>query len=156
VPTDPSTPWLAGARRWLRRLARRAGLRPRRRRVVRHAVACQARLDVDAGTFHVRVCDVSPAGALLVLDVPLEPGARAQLRFPDLPGRPAAWCLVRHASPAEGRVGVEFQGDQAAHARLAEELVRRYAVRPPDGREDPATGAGSSAATGTSRAPPSR
>lgn len=128
---DSSAPvsWLGAARTWLRELALRAGRRWRwsRRRVVpRHAVACEARLDVDAGTFHVRVCDISHLGALLVLDEPLLPGARAQLRFPNLPGRPAAWCLVRHASPEEGRVGVEFQGDLAAHAQLAEELVRRF------------------------------
>jgi hypothetical protein len=34
--------------------------------------------------------------------------------------------VVRHASPAEGRVGVEFQGDPEAQAELAEQLVRRY------------------------------
>ncbi len=96
--------------------------------VPRHAVACEARLDVDAGTFHVQVCDVSERGALLVLDEPLEPGARAQLRFPQLPGRPATWCVVRHASPAERRVGVEFQGDLDASADLAGELVRLHGI----------------------------
>ena len=62
---------------------------PQRRAVARYAVACEARLDVDAGTYHVQVCDISQAGALLVLAEPLEPGARAQLRFPSLEGRPA-------------------------------------------------------------------
>jgi hypothetical protein len=99
---------------------------PQRRAVARYAVACEARLDVDAGTYHVQVCDISQAGALLVLAEPLEPGARAQLRFPLLDGRPAAWCVVRHVSASEGRVGVEFQGDLEASADLAEQLVRRY------------------------------
>jgi hypothetical protein len=116
--------WFAAARvRLLGLLGRRP---PQRRAVARYAVACEARLDVDAGTYHVQVCDISQAGALLVLSEPLEPGARAQLRFPQLDGRPAAWCVVRHASPSEGRVGVEFQGDLEAQAELAEQLVRRY------------------------------
>jgi hypothetical protein len=120
--------WLAIARA---RLLGVFGRRPPQRRVVpRHAVDCEARLDVDAGTFHVQVCDVSQRGALLVLDEPLQPGARAQLRFPQLPGRPATWCVVRHASPAERRVGVEFQGDLDASAELAGELVRLHGVTP--------------------------
>ena len=86
-------------------------------------VACEARLDVEEGTHPVRVCDISEGGALLELDHPLQPGVRAQLRFPDLPGRPSAWCLVRHTSPEKGRVGVQFDGDPAANARLAAGVV---------------------------------
>jgi hypothetical protein len=106
-------------------------LRQRQRRYLRQPVACEARLDVDEGTHRVRVCDVSEGGALLELDHPLQPGARAQLRFPDLPGRPSAWCLVRHASREQGRVGVQFDGDPADHAQLAEELVRQHGTLAP-------------------------
>jgi hypothetical protein len=121
--------------RWLRELAYRSGLRQRGRRRVfeRHAVWCEARLDVDAGTLHVRVCDVSEGGALLELAEALEPGARAQLRFPLLPGRPAVWCVVQHALPEGRRMGVQFLGDPDDHARLALELVRRHGVAPPVG-----------------------
>ena len=123
----PPATWLDAARVWLRELALRARQRwrrPQRRVFLRHAVACEARLDIEAGTLHVRVCDVSEGGALLELDEPLEPGARAQLRFPDLPGRPAAWCVVQHALRQDRRIGVEFQGDADANARLAVVLVR--------------------------------
>ncbi len=105
-------------------------LKGRQRRYLRHPVDCQARLDVGEGTHLVRVCDVSEGGALLELDQPLDPGAPAQLRFPDLPGRPSTWCLVRHASRQKGRIGVQFNGDPAAQALLAAELVRRHG-RPP-------------------------
>jgi hypothetical protein len=106
---------LRDERRWLKQ---------RQRRFLRHPVDCDARLDVEAGTHLVHVCDISEGGALLELDNPLEPGARAQLRFPQLPGCPAAWCLVRHASREKGRVGVQFDGDPAETARLAAALVR--------------------------------
>jgi hypothetical protein len=125
---------LAALRRSLRELAFRTGLRRRPRRVfARRAVWCEARLDVDAGTLHVRVCDVSGGGALLELAEALVPGARAQLRFPQLPGRPAVWCTVQHALPEGRRMGVRFQGDPDANARLAEELVRRHGAAPPAG-----------------------
>jgi hypothetical protein len=129
VRARPPATWLDAARVWLRELALRARQRwrrPQRRVFLRHAVACEARLDIEAGTLHVRVCDVSEGGALLELDEPLEPGARAQLRFPDLPGRPATWCVVQHALRQGRRIGVEFQGDDAANARLAVTLVRVY------------------------------
>jgi hypothetical protein len=106
-------------------------LRVRQRRYLRQPVAFEARLDVDEGTHRVRVCDISEGGALLELEHPLQPGARAQLRFPDLPGRPSTWCLVRHASPAQGRVGVQFDGDPAASARLASELIRLHGTLAP-------------------------
>jgi hypothetical protein len=106
-------------------------LQVRQRRYLRQPVAFEASLDVDEGTHRVRVCDVSEGGALLELDHPLQPGARAQLRFPDLPGRPSAWCLVRHASREQGRVGVQFEGDPAACARLAAELVRLHGTLAP-------------------------
>jgi c-di-GMP-binding flagellar brake protein YcgR len=108
--------------RWLRR---------RQRRYLRQPVAFEARLDVDEGTHRVRVCDISEGGALLELDHPLQPGAKAQLRFPDLPGRPSAWCLVRHASRQKGRVGVQFDGDPAASRALAAELVRLFGTQAP-------------------------
>jgi hypothetical protein len=99
-------------------------LRVRQRRYQRQPISFEARLDVDDGTHPVRVRDISEGGALLELDHPLQPGAQAQLRFPDLPGRPCAWCRVRHASPETGRVGVQFEGDPAENARLAAELIR--------------------------------
>lgn len=126
--------WFDTARARLRELARRARSRwrrPQRRVFVRHPVACEARLDIDVGTLLVRVCDVSGGGALLELDEPLEPGAQAQLRFPHLPGRPAVWCVVRHARRAGRRIGVRFQGDAGANARLAAELVRQHGTAPP-------------------------
>jgi hypothetical protein len=103
-------------------------LKLRQRRYLRQPVACEARLDVDEGTHGVRICDVSEGGALLELDHPLKPGARAQLRIPHLPGRPTTWCVVRHASREQGRVGVQFVGDPAAHAALAAELIRHHGV----------------------------
>jgi hypothetical protein len=106
-------------------------LRQRQRRYHRHAVRCEARLDVDEGTYLVLLCDLSEGGALLELDQPLEPGARAQLRFPQLPGRPATWCQVRHASSETGRIGVQFSGDAAANAALAAELLRLHGAAPP-------------------------
>lgn len=115
-------------------LARRAfpgWRRPQRRAFPRHAVACEARLDIDAGTLHVRVCDVSEGGALLELAEPLDPGARAQLRFPALPGRPAVWCVVQHALREDRRIGVQFRGDADANAELAMALVRLHGVGPP-------------------------
>jgi hypothetical protein len=105
-------------------------LKQRQRRYLRHPVRCEARLDVDEGTYTVLVCDVSEGGALLELDQPLEPGARAQLRFPQLPGRPATWCLVRHASLEARRIGVQFSGDAAANAGLAGELLRLQGPSP--------------------------
>jgi len=106
-------------------------LKQRQRRYQRHLIACAARLDVDEGTYQVLVCDISEGGALLELDQPLEPGARAQLRFPQLPGRPATWCLVRHASRPAGRIGVQFSGDAAANAALAAELLRLHGASSP-------------------------
>jgi len=137
VLPDAPTGWLGAARAWLGELALRAAglLRRRQRRAFpRHAVSCEARLDIDAGTLHVRVCDVSEGGALLELDDPLEPGARAQLRFPELPGRPAAWCVVQHALHADRRIGVAFLGDADANARLAVVLVRHHGA--PGAAED--------------------
>ena len=104
----------------------RRWLQQRQRRFLRHPVDCEARLDVTEGTHLVRVCDISEGGAMLVLDCQLEPGARAQLRLPQLPDRPTAWCVVRHASRETRRVGVQFEGDPAATERLAAELVRRH------------------------------
>lgn len=104
----------------------RLWLRQRQRRFLRHTVDCEARLDVAEGTHVVRVCDISEGGALLELDHPMEPGARARLRVPHLPDRPTAWCVVRHASRETRRVGVQFEGDRAATERLAAELVRRH------------------------------
>jgi hypothetical protein len=129
VPASAPVRWLDALRDRLAGLARRARhgwRRPQRRAFQRHAVACEARLDVEAGTLHVRVHDVSEGGALLELDHPLEPGARAQLRFPHLPGRPAAWCVVQHALTRELRMGVQFQGDPEANARLALLVVRLH------------------------------
>jgi hypothetical protein len=137
VPASTPTGWLDALRARLAGLASRARhgwRRPQRRAFQRHAVACEARLDVEAGTLHVRVHDVSEGGALLELEHPLEPGARAQLRFPQLPGRPAAWCVVQHALPRELRVGVQFQGDPEANARLALLLVRLHGLPPATGR----------------------
>jgi hypothetical protein len=137
VPPDARSGWLGAARILLGELARRVRLRLRRRQrraFPRHAVACEARLDIDAGTLHVRVCDVSEGGALLELDDPLEPGARAQLRFPHLPGRPATWCVVQHALRADRRIGVAFLGDADANARLAVVLVRHHGA--PGAAED--------------------
>ncbi len=134
MPAERATGWLGAARLLLRDLALRARQRwgrHQRRVFQRRAVACEARLDIDAGTLHVRVCDISEGGALLELDEPLEPGARAQLRFPDLPGRPAAWCVVQHARPEGRRIGVEFQGDPAVNARLAAALVERHGAPSP-------------------------
>jgi hypothetical protein len=133
--------WLRSARSWLRRVAlraRRRWLRPQQRVSQRHAVACEARLDIDAGTLHVMVRNVSEGGALLELDEPLEPGARAQLRFPHLPGRPATWCLVQHALRQGRRIGVEFQGDAGANSRLAAELIRLHGTPGPPA-PDPAS-----------------
>jgi PilZ domain len=107
-------------------LEERRWLRQRQRRFLRHPVDCEARLDVAEGTHLVRVRDISEGGALLELDRPLEPGARAQLRLPQLPDRPTAWCVVRHASLETRRVGVQFEGDPAVAALLAAELVRLY------------------------------
>ncbi len=109
----------------------RRWLKQRQRRFLRHPVDCEARLDVDEGTHLVRVCDISEGGALLELDHPLQPGARARLRLPHLPDRPTAWCVVRHASRETRRVGVQFEGDPTATARLAVELVRRHGSSPP-------------------------
>jgi hypothetical protein len=107
-------------------------LREQQRRFLRHVVDCEARLDVDSGTHRVRICDISEGGALLELDYPLEPGARAQLRVPTLPGRLTAWCLVRHASRETRRVGVQFEGEPADNARLAAELVRESGTARPE------------------------
>jgi hypothetical protein len=115
---------LRDERRWLAQ---------QQRRFLRQPVDLEARLDVEAGTHRVRICDVSEGGALLELDHPLEPGARAQLRFTLLPECRATWCLVRHASSQTGRVGVQFEGEPSDNARLAAELVRRHAVPPPPG-----------------------
>lgn len=101
-------------------------LKQRQRRYLRRPVSCEARLDVDEGTHLVLICDISEGGALLELDQPLEPGARAQLRFPQLQGRPATWCLVRHASLGTRRIGVQFIGNAAANAGLAAELLRLH------------------------------
>jgi len=99
-------------------------LKQRQRRYHRQPISCEARLDVDEGTHVVMVCDISEGGALLELDQPLVPGARAQLRFPQLPGRPTTWCLVRHASLETRRIGVQFSGDPVANAWLVAEVVR--------------------------------
>jgi hypothetical protein len=108
----------------------RRWLKHQQRRFLRHPVDCEARLDVDSGTHRVRICDISEGGALLELDDPLEPGARAQLRVPHLPDRPTARCVVRHASRATRRIGVQFEGEPTANARLAE-LVCGAAASPP-------------------------
>jgi PilZ domain len=133
VSASAATGRLDALRARLRDLAHRARhgwRRPQRRAFLRHAVDCEARLDVEAGTLHVRLRDVSEGGALLELADPLEPGARAQLRFPHLPGRPAVWCVVQHAVAQDLRFGVQFQGDPEANARLALILVRLHG-RPP-------------------------
>ncbi len=106
---------LRAERRWIER---------RRGDLVRRPVSCEARLDLDVGTFVVRLQDVSAGGALLEIDDPPEVGLRAQLRVPTLPGAPAVGCVVRHASRPARRAGVEFTGADGSGARLAALLAR--------------------------------
>jgi hypothetical protein len=113
---------------------------PARRTTERRRVSCAAQLRAGDAQVKVWVTDVSPAGAGLAVGVALAVGARVVLEFPGLQGEPSISAVVRHSAPEARRAGVELA--PAEWARIAEELVRRFAAPTP-----PAPGTGGPPAT---------
>ncbi|MGC4117548.1 MAG: P-loop NTPase [Myxococcales bacterium] len=109
-----------------------SALSPYQRRWERHAVLCQATLISNAGTSPVRIVDVSEGGARLALERPPVPGTRAVLIVSALSERPSLPCIVRHSDAGSGQCGVEFQADAALAARVAADIVRRFASIEPN------------------------
>jgi hypothetical protein len=108
---------------------------PGRRTTERRRVSCAAHLRAGDAQVKVWVTDVSPAGAGLAVGVALAIGARVVLEFPGLQGEPSIPAVVRHSSPEARRAGVELAPGE--WARIADELVQRFAAPPP-----PAPGTG--------------
>jgi hypothetical protein len=112
-------------------LAERRWVERRRRALVRHAVSCIALLEAGDAPLAVHVRDVSAAGAGLELTHPPAVGTRVRLSFPTLDGTPALDAVVRHASPEDRRVGLQFvdAGGELACA-VVDELVRAFRADP--------------------------
>jgi flagellar biosynthesis protein FlhG len=96
----------------------------------RRAVDCQGVLVFAGASVNVRVRDISYGGALVELDRPPVPGARAVLVFTELEGRPSVPCAVRHSSDEQRRAGVEFRIAQQAAQALADAVARRFPASP--------------------------
>lgn len=95
-----------------------------RRSLERRPVSCYAILHTSDGAATVRVRDLSSVGAGLELTRPPVVGARVQIEFPGLLGRPTVAAVVRHAS--DERAGVEFVRGGETAAKVAQEVVRCF------------------------------
>jgi flagellar biosynthesis protein FlhG len=96
----------------------------------RRAIDCQGVLIFAGASVTVRVRDISYGGALVEMDRPPAPGARAVLIFTELEGRPSVPCAVRHSSAEQRRAGIEFRVEQQAARQLADSVARRFPPSP--------------------------
>lgn len=94
----------------------------------RHPVNVTVTLVHPGGVLTAQVRDVSEGGALLELDRPPPAGTRLTMVFTSLDDQPSLACVVRHASAASRRAGVEFVADPEAARRAAAGLRREGAL----------------------------